>query len=368
MYKQFSFQILRSFIVIGILVASYFLFVYTFSYTYPFIIAIALSLLINPLVTALVEKAKFHRTIATIAVILFIFTVIIGVLLIIVSEIIQGTLYLAEITPTYFQTFITIVESFVYDKILPLYDQITSYFNSLHPTQQATITDKVQQFLEYITTTGTTLLQGFFLNFPTIILLVPNSFTIIIFILLATFFITKDWYDLKDNVKQFIPSRAYEFYKEFMDHLKRAFAGYIKAQALLIFISTCIIFIGLLILQVEHALTITFFAALFDILPFIGTGIIFIPWIIYSFVTTNYMMTISLCILFGVIIVARQILEPKILSSSIGVNPLFGLFILFITIQVWGVIGILIAPALMILFYVLFQSGTFTKVWQFIKG
>ncbi|WP_196493684.1 sporulation integral membrane protein YtvI [Ornithinibacillus caprae] len=368
MYKQVSNQILRCVMIIAIILGCYFLFVYTIPFTYPFLIAIGVSFLINPLVTLLEEKGRVPRTLATFIVIIFIFFILIGIIFLIISEIIQGTIYLADMIPTYFQSFISIIEEFVYTKLLPLYETITSYFNTLHPAQQETISDKIQQFLNNITTTGTTLLQSFFLNIPTVILVLPNSVTIILFIILATFFITKDWNSLKEHIHRSISQKAMDFFKNISIHFKRAFAGYLKAQSILISITTCIILIGLMILQVEHALTITFIAAIFDILPFIGTGMIFIPWIIYSFVTANYAMTISLSILFGIIIVVRQILEPKVLSDSIGVNPLFGLFILFICIQIWGVMGILFAPIVMISFYVLIQSGAFLRIWSFIKG
>ncbi|WP_244513539.1 sporulation integral membrane protein YtvI [Oceanobacillus limi] len=359
---------LRCLIVIGISFGCYFLFVYTFMYTYPFIIAIGISILINPMVTVLERKAKLPRSLATVTVIIFIFVILLGTVFLIISEVVQGTLYLADIIPTYFETFVGIIESFVYDKVLPLYQSITSYIHTLQPAQQETIVENIQSFLGYITTTGTAALQSFFLNIPSLILLLPNSLTIFIFIILATFFITKDLERLRHTGKRVIPEKLHNYYHDLAAHLKNAFGGYFKAQLILISISTCITFFGLLILNVEHALTITFLAAIFDILPFIGTGIIFIPWILFTFVTGNYWLTISISILFSLIIIVRQILEPKILSDSIGVNPLFGLFVVFISIQIWGVIGILIAPLLMIFSYVLVQSRTLSRVWEFIKG
>src|SRR5690625_7405076 len=82
-----------------------------------------------------------------------------------------------------------------------------------------------------------------------------------------------------------------------------------------------------------------------DLLPFIGTGTVFIPWVGYLFLIGHYSLTIHLTLLYMFILVTRQILEPKILATSIGVTPLAALFTLFISIQIWGVLpGIIISP------------------------
>src|SRR5699024_11493170 len=67
------------------------------------------------------------------------------------------------------------------------------------------------------------------------------------------------------------------------DLLKKALSGFFKAQLILITITAGSIYIGLLIVGIDHALTIALLAAGVDLLPYIGTGIIFIPWIIYLF-------------------------------------------------------------------------------------
>src|SRR5699024_5390579 len=151
-------------------------------------------------------------------------------------------------------------------------------------------------------------------------------------------------------------------------HFKKALTGFMKAQFILIFITMLIIFAGLSLLKVDHAVTIALLAALVDLFPYIGTGIIFIPWAVYLFITGNYSLTIGLTLLYMFIIIVRQFLEPKILSSNIGLHPLAVLIVLFISMQLWGVSGIIIAPILVVVGIVLFQTEIFHKVLMFIKG
>ena len=98
--------------------------------------------------------------------------------------------------------------------------------------------------------------------------------------------------------------------------------GFVKAQATLISITTIIILIGLLILRVDYAITIALIAGRSDIIPYLGTGSIFVPWIIFEVIQGETGLAIGLGILYIVVLVQRQVMEPKILSSNIGLDPL----------------------------------------------
>src|SRR5699024_2333761 len=135
-------------------------------------------------------------------------------------------------------------------------------------------------------------------------------------------------------------------------------------QLILISITGCIIFISLSILRIEHALTIALLATAADLLPFVGTGIVFVPWIAYLFITGNYAMTINLLIIYMFIVISRQIIEPKVISANIGLHPLSALLALFIGIKIWGLLGVFIAPTLLVLLKALQQAGISKQLWE----
>ncbi|MEC5421956.1 sporulation integral membrane protein YtvI [Virgibacillus sp. C22-A2] len=368
MYKQLSYQVLRMFIVILIIISCFFFIKYAFIYLYPIFFAIILSFFLNPFVSFLEMKLKFPRPLATIAVIATILVFIIGVLFFIVTEIVQGTEYLAEKVPVHFHTFTALVDVFINNQVLPLYHKLTSLFHTLDSSQQLAISENIRQLINQISTSGAALFQGFLLNIPNVLSVLPNSFTIFIFILLATFFITNDWISLKHSLNKFVPEVINQSIKHIIEQLKKALYGFVKAQLILISITAALLLTGLLILNIEHALTIALLAAAIDLLPYIGTGFIFLPWITYLFFTGHYSMTISLTVLYMVVVVTRQVLEPKILSSSIGINPLAALVTLFLSIQIWGLPGLLVAPILLIFLNALYRAGIFRRVLLFIRG
>ncbi|MBY7143848.1 sporulation integral membrane protein YtvI [Virgibacillus sp. NKC19-3] len=368
MSKSFLFKILRVLFLIGTLLISYLLISYTFPILYPIIVAVIISYLINPFVTILENKLKFPRPIAVFTVICTMFSFVLSTVFLIIAEIIQGTAFLADKVPEHFHALITLMEDFFNTTILPAYEKLMSFFHMLDASHQVTITEHIQQFASHIATTGAAYLQDFLLKIPAVLSMLPNSLTVFVFIVLATFLITNDWNRLVKSAKRIIPSSVKTSTGEVLNHLKKAIFGFAKAQVILISITAGIIFIGLLFFQVEHALTIALLAAAADLLPYVGTGIIFIPWIIYLFITAEYSMTISLILLYMFIIVLRQVLEPKILSTSIGLHPLAVLVALFIGIQVWGFVGIIVAPILLVVFNAVHQAGITKQLWLFIKG
>jgi predicted PurR-regulated permease PerM len=60
--------------------------------------------------------------------------------------------------------------------------------------------------------------------------------------------------------------------------------------------------------------------------------------------------------------------EPKVLSSSLGLNPLATLISLFAGLQLFGFMGLFIGPVLLVLFMSLYQANVFEGIWRFIKG
>ncbi|HEX6594615.1 MAG TPA: sporulation integral membrane protein YtvI [Bacillota bacterium] len=367
MYKPLLLKILKIIILISTIICLYYVVTSAILYIYPFICAVILSLFINPIVTFLHEKVKIPRFLATIITLMFIFLFIVGIVFLIIAEVLQGTAYLAEQIPHHFVHLMAAIDLLFVEKISPLFDKLATLFNTLDPAQQRKILEELETFIEFIATSGASLLKNFFLKIPSFLSVIPHSMTIIFFMLLATVFITKDWYSLQEICNTYVPASIRRYGTELSIHFKDAILGYMKGQLLLICISSIIILIGLWIMNIKHALTIVLFAAIIDALPLVGTGIIFIPWIVYLFLTGHFPMTIHLSVLFMIVTIVRQLIEPKVLSSSIGVNPLLSLVVLYVSFQLWGITGVFLAPVILVLLYVCHEAKMFHRLWAFIN-
>src|SRR5690606_1862302 len=297
--------------------------------TYPFIIAIAITIMINPAVNFLEFKWKFPRALAVLSTLFILIAIFAGIITLLIAEIVAGASYLATVVPHHVGTFILFLEDWFAGQVLPFYNKISNLFQSLDSGQQETIMDSIRSAGNKITETATVFLQSFFLKLPSLVSWIPNAATVLVFSVLATFFISKDQEKLIDLMKKIIPEKVkFSGNKVFVD-LKKALFGFVKAQFTLISITLVIVLVGLLILRVKYAITIALIAGIFDVLPYLGTGTVFVPWIIYEIIIGNYGLALGLGILYTVVVVQRQLMEPKILSSSIGMNPLATLVALF---------------------------------------
>ena len=98
--------------------------------------------------------------------------------------------------------------------------------------------------------------------------------------------------------------------------------------------------IGLTLIDINHAVLVAFIIALFDILPVLGTGGIMIPWTMLTALQGNYTIALGLLVIYVVITIIRNIIEPKIVGSQLGLHPVVTLCSMFVGAQLLGVIGL----------------------------
>jgi sporulation integral membrane protein YtvI len=365
---HYLYSILRFLFVIAVIVISAMSLYYISTITYPFIIAFLIAFIINPFVNYLEQKGKMPRSLAVILVLLFLFAIVAGLLTLLIAEIVSGTQYLANVVPHHFQKLMVYIEDFFASQIIPLYNQLAVIFKNLDASQQDTIMNNIQSVGTKIATTVGDFIENLLQNIPVLLSWLPNAATVIVFSLLATFFISKDWYRLTGAMQKVLPNKAKASSKTVFIDLKKALVGFVKAQATLISITTVIVLIGLLILGVDYAITIALIIGIVDILPYLGTGAVFVPWIIYSAVSGDIPFAIGLGVLYIVVLVQRQIMEPKVLSSTIGLDPLATLIALFVGFKLIGFLGLIVGPVLLVIIRALHGANVFRDLWQFIIG
>jgi sporulation integral membrane protein YtvI len=253
-------------------------------------------------------------------------------------------------------------------KLLPLYDVLSHKYSQLGIGQQDTIRSNIQSIGNSIIDFGKTILTGVLNGLTVFITLLPNTATVLVISILSTFFISKDWFKLKERIENKTPERIKGYAIFIFADLRKAFFGYIRAHLTLISITTVIVLIGLLILRIPFAVTIALIIGFADLLPYLGTGTIFVPWILYTFLTSDFSLTIGLSILFAVVIVCRQVMEPKIISSNIGLNPLPTLIALFVGFKLLGFLGLILGPVTLVIFSTLYRANVFHEIWNYVIG
>lgn len=361
-------RVLRFLLVIGVIVFGLLGLYLVSKVIYPFIIGFVIAFMMNPIVNFFERKARMPRTLAVLIGIIIIIAIFAGLITLLVAEIISGANYLADVVPRHLETLIHHIEHFFASQIIPLYNQLTSLFDSLDSGQQDTILENIQNAGKAIVSSVGQFVQNFLEKIPDFVSWIPNAASVFIFSLLGTFFISKDWNRLTSAAMKLVPKRAKTSSQTVFTDLKKAFFGFIKAQLTLISLTTIIILVGLLILRVDYAITIALIAGLVDILPYLGTGLVFVPWIIYEFITGEIGLAIGLTVLYVIVLVQRQLMEPKVLSSNIGMDPLATLVSLFVGFKLIGFLGLIIGPVTLVFLTTLHRANVFKDLWKYIKG
>src|SRR5690625_2240255 len=190
--------------VVTVFLLTYVVLKYTINWFYPFLIAFIIASFIHPLVSLLETKAKFPRGLATILVLTGLMIIVFLIIFMLVSEIIEGAIYLADLLPFYFEKSVMLIQHFVNDHIIPFYRMVMSWIQTLDAYQQVAIEEHVQQLTNQLSAAGTVFLRDLLLMIPTIITAFPYSLAVIIVILIVTFIITKDWTNLKNKLSHIV--------------------------------------------------------------------------------------------------------------------------------------------------------------------
>ncbi|MGL4820931.1 MAG: sporulation integral membrane protein YtvI [Bacilli bacterium] len=336
--------------------------------TYPFVFAFLLALVINPIVNFLTNRFKFPRALSVLVSLLLILTLIVSGALFLVNETIAGLNYLIKVVPENYQKIMDFAFDYINTNIQPLILKVENLYSSLDISHQKTIIDQFQAIGDDFVAMGKTLLTNSLTFMTTLIGAFPTLLTVLIFSTLGTFFISKDWYTIRARVKEIVPETVSRGAHDMLGGLKIALGGYVKSQFTLIGMTFLLILVGLYILGVPYALTIALILALLDLLPIVGTVIVFLPWMLFEFFFGSPTLGIGLGVLYVVTLVQRQIAEPKILSSNIGVNPLATLIALFAGYQLLGFFGLILGPASLVLLNTMVQVGLFARLKAFIMG
>ena len=135
-----------------------------------------------------------------------------------------------------------------------------------------------------------------------------------------------------------------EFISQMIKDTGRGLKGYLKSQLILMGIACLILSAGLMFLKVPYFILIAIAISIIDVLPVIGSGIIIVPWSIISFILGNSYLGKGLAVIYIVLIITRQVLEPKILGKEIGVRPLYTFLATILGSIILGPVGLILGP------------------------
>jgi sporulation integral membrane protein YtvI len=165
-----------------------------------------------------------------------------------------------------------------------------------------------------------------------------------LFTFLFTLFGTVYYEDAVAFILRQMSEKRRLFLSDTIVSLKHSIVSYYGAYLKIMAVTFAELLVGLSIIQGRFSILPAFLIALVDFVPALGCGMVLVPWAVISLITGNTYMAVALFILYLIIFIIRQFIEPKIVGDQLGLNPLLMLVSMYIGFQAIGPLGVIIMP------------------------
>lgn len=320
-----------------------------FVYLLPFIIGTIVTVLVQRPAAFVSKHIKIKKGYCALLFVIVIYISIIAVMSLVIFKL---GVYVSDFATN---------NSGLVNQISDVFENMIEMLNTFTDKIPAVLNEQISNMLDNVVKG----LTGYVSDFAkSVAKAMPMFLTTSVVTIIASCYIAKDFDRFIDSVNSVLSDRYKRALRElrflFKDNVLKLLVGYIK----LLIITFLELTVGLLLLRVENALIIAVVIALLDLLPIIGTGTVLIPWAIYNLFTEAYFLGAGLLILYVIIMLVRNIIEPKIIGKQIGLHPLIALVAVFIGLKLFGFIGIFIVPLTIMLVYKMYDRGIFDILFQ----
>ena len=174
---------------------------------------------------------------------------------------------------------------------------------------------------------------------------IPSILVAVVICVVLSCFMTSEYDIFSDGVHRMFKGGENNIVSATKRVLISSVGGLLKAYGCICLCTFAEMLIGLTVLSAigvfhsNYLFVIALVSALFDILPVVGIGTILIPWFILCFIQGNYGLGIGLAIMWVIIFIIRQIIEPKFVSGVMSLPPALTLAVMYVGLKVSGVLG-----------------------------
>lgn len=338
-------MIQKMMLAFGFVLFSFLFFKYVFQLIAPFVIGWVLSLLFLPMVNFLEEKARIPRWIGSILsiLLLLLFLGVVGMGL-------WNKLYVeAKLFYYHLPEYMAALQEGIGRLTVKLQE-----IKSALPGELLLIDMKVIK--DFVTGMLPSLLQSGGYQSVNVLKAIPNIFMVMIVALISSYFFAKDKYRVGVWIERYFPQKFVEKYEICVKEVKTSISGYFKTQGILMFYTFTICIIGLLILRSPYALLLSVITSVIDAIPFFGSGFILWPGAVIYLMTGKTGIAVGYMIIYLCVNMMRQVMQPKILGTQIGLHPLLTLFSMYLGLRFLGIVGMILGPIVAVLVKAVFHA------------
>ncbi len=304
----------------------------------PFIIAIPIAAMLQPVIRFFYKRMKISRAVTSL---------ILVVLLLIISFLFMRWLIdlLIETANQVLRQPRKNIFSTAADAISQAIEnlKVMIAWEKLGPNVQKQLETSVSSLTGNIMDIGTDIATKFIDRITGL----PYFVIYISFLAMGLFFISRDY----DDIRSYLPGgrrrRQDSSTTKLTNSAIRSLIGYLRVQCTF---SIMVLIVSLVFLNAFHfdyASPIAVLAGFLELIPMIGSGLLYILMGIIFLLTGSTSAGIQVLLLTGFLQLTRRLLEPKLMSNSIGITPLESLIGMFAGMRFGGILGLVSGPVLM---------------------
>lgn len=331
---------------------------YLFAWMLPFVLAFIVASALQRPLHWLVRKTRLSKKIFSVVLVVLVVLLIAGIAFVVVWRAVVAVGTFATDSGN-----IHTIQSTVLSLTNAIQDGVTRFSNVLSPDATDALLESIQDLstdlLKFLTgLVGKT--AGGVANLTTRLPMLLVSFIIWI---IASIFLTIDYRPVLTFLARQVPERHRDIARATRSLCVNTLGRLVRAYALLMLVTFLELSVGLSILRVPYSIVVALLTAFVDILPVMGTGTVLIPWAVVSLLLGDVRLFIGLALLYIVITIVRNILEPRLVSQQIGLNPLVTLFFMYLGLRSVGIVGMILFPVIVMILVQLQESG-YIRIWK----
>lgn len=326
-----------------------------FVWLLPFVAAYGVSCMVRPIAQFLSKKYGVRKKAAHVIAYVFILSTAGLFLGYIVMRIITELVNFAREVPL-------LIEEL--PDFYALGDNIRQILASFIPTDFAGIISDISVSIEQSLYTALSTISGNILSgVADFAATLPDLGLFAVVFILCSFFFSVDYDRISVAIMLQVPKSMRDKTIKAKDYAFTALIKYFRGMVTMSFIVYVLLLAGFLILRINYAYLTALLVAIVDFFPLLGTGIVLIPWGIFTIVTGELFKGIGLLAVWGCVMLIRQLIEPKVMGKALGLHPLITLIAAYTGYKVYGIIGAILFPILTLVISYLNNAGVI-HIWK----
>ena len=306
----------------------------------PFIIAIPLAALLQPPLIFLEKKLKFKRNLATLILVLLLLTALLGLAIWLFTVGLEQVTNIVNRSPDLISDSINSIRN-------ALNNLLTGIGASAGPGVENWLRNAVNNMTTRLGEWGSSAAEWLVAFSVSLAASMPFGIIYVSFVTMGVFFIARNY----SEIRSYLPggSRRKQDSKitELTNSALKSLMGYLRVQGTFGLIVWVVSWIYLACFQFRYAGITALFAGIMELIPMIGSGVPYIVMSILQFLLGRSDLGLQLLILTLSLQLLRRLLEPKLMSNSIGITPLQSLIGMFVGMQFGGILGLIGGPVIM---------------------